>query len=145
VAIAIEEVVSLARVGQQGDSGVDLGRARLHGEAEAAAEDFRLRFEESLVREQQWMARALEAEKRVEDVRLSEQQVALWRALNLEEELERTRAERTSAEERAHAAARAAAALEAERQRLSAYHRAVEGSKGWRLIQFFRGLVGRRW
>lgn len=112
-------------------SSADLRHAREAGRAEAEAAELRLLLEESLAREQRWMEKALRAEKAIEEVRLSEQQSSLWRALNLEEELETTRAGR------AHA--------EAERQRLSAYHRAVERSKGWRLIQFFRGLFGKRW
>ncbi len=77
------------------------------------------------------MEKALRGEKAIEEVRLSEQQAALWRALCLEDELEKTRAE--------------ARRLAAEIATLSAYHRAVESSKGWRLIQFLRGLLGKRW
>lgn len=126
-------------------SSADLRRAREAGRAEAEAAELRLLLEESLAREQRWMEKALRAEKAIEEVRLSEQQSSLWRALNLEEELETTRAGRAHAEERTRTGERALEALEAERQRLSAYHWAVERSKGWRLIQFFRGLFGKRW
>lgn len=35
--------------------------------------------------------------------------------------------------------------LRAQVERYAAYHRAVERSMAWRIVQFLRGLVGRRW
>jgi hypothetical protein len=108
-----------------------LGQARQTGRAEAEAAELRLLLEESLAREQTWLSKALQAQNQIEEVRLTEQQLSLWRALNFEEELERTRAE--------------VARLLAENAWLSDYRQAVEGSRAWRLIQFFRKLVGRKW
>ena len=115
-----------------------LRQARQTGRAEAEAAELRLLLEESLAREQTWLTKALQAQNQIEEVRLTEQQLSLWRALNFEEELERTRAE--------------VARLQADRERvlaenawLSDYRQAVEGSGAWRLIQFFRKLVGRKW
>ncbi|HEX9147802.1 MAG TPA: hypothetical protein VF958_01450 [Thermoanaerobaculia bacterium] len=35
--------------------------------------------------------------------------------------------------------------LRAQVERYATYHRAVERSMAWRVVQFLRGLVGRRW
>jgi hypothetical protein len=35
--------------------------------------------------------------------------------------------------------------LRAQVERYASYHRAVERSMAWRIVQFLRGLVGRRW
>lgn len=140
-------------------SSADLRHAREAGRAEAEAAELRLLLEESLAREQRWMEKALRAEKAIEEVRLSEQQLSLWRSLNLEEELEKVRVGHMAAATRAAEAETAFAALQVEREqarrreerllaeiaRFSAYHRAVESSKAWRLIQLLRGLVGKRW
>jgi len=140
-----------------------LRQARQTGRAEAEAAELRLLLEESLAREQTWLTKALQAQNQIEEVRLTEQQLSLWRALNFEEELERTRAEvaRLQADrERALAELKEelertraeVARLQADRERvlaenawLSDYRQAVEGSGAWRLIQFFRKLVGRKW
>ena len=123
---------------KEDSSAVSLRHARETGEAEANAADLRLLLEESLAREEAWMTKALQAQKEIEEVRLSEQQLSLWRALKLEEQLENARAE--------------SAHLRADHDRLvgevawlTDYRRAVEGSKAWRLIQFLRGLAGRKW
>ncbi|MGH9391589.1 MAG: hypothetical protein ACRD1Z_18460, partial [Vicinamibacteria bacterium] len=100
--------------------------------------ELRLLLEESLAREQTWMTKALQAQRQVGEARLAEQQLSLWRAINLEEELERVRGEHVLATRRAMEAEKTVA-------KLSAYHRAVEASKSWRLLQFLRGLVGRKW
>lgn len=136
---------SLTILPKKDNSAAGLSQARETGEEEANAADLRLLLEESLAREKLWMTKALQAQKEIEEVRLTEQQLSLWRALNLEEQLENARAE--SAHLRAESAH-----LRADRDRLvgevawlTGYRRAVEGSKAWRLIQFLRGLAGRKW
>ncbi|HTO87877.1 MAG TPA: hypothetical protein VMR54_10165 [Thermoanaerobaculia bacterium] len=49
------------------------------------------------------------------------------------------------AEERLEDALRNEHDLRAQIDRFAQFHRSVERSAPWRLIQFVRGLVGRRW
>jgi hypothetical protein len=68
--------------------------------------------------------------------------------LRLQESLDRElllRERALRAEERLDDALRNEHDLRAQIDRLAQFHRSVERSAPWRLIQFVRGLVGRRW
>jgi hypothetical protein len=68
--------------------------------------------------------------------------------LRVKESLEREKrlfARATRAEQRLEEALRNEHELRTQIERLTNFHRAVERSAPWRLIQLARGLLGRRW
>ena len=90
-----------------------LAHAERAGSAEAEIVDLRNLLEESLARERHWMDRALRVERSAQEAAYTEEQRSLWRAICLEDEIEKQRAEAATVRERAVAAEQAATELEA--------------------------------
>jgi hypothetical protein len=126
------------------ESGREAGVEKLRGGGTSSAEGPRRPDRSTLAVESSDEARALLAARRQGEAEAE----VLDLNLRLKESLTRERRLLETVEEMREAlefVGQTERELRAQVERYAAYHRAVERSMAWRIVQFLRGLVGRRW